>query len=147
MPGSFESVRWNVHVHRLDLGLYSHPKEFGENGVRTYVNSKVKIPLRGGSNPQRRELNTLPTTLFFLLSRSVQPLTLTKPAERQGEHSGRPAAKRDAAPKQILCHLHSVQRTLGEPVRHSGTSTCSPILLLWWVRGYGSVGRGRITHE
>ena len=26
--GSFESVRWNACVHRLDLGLYSHPKEF-----------------------------------------------------------------------------------------------------------------------
>ena len=27
MSGSFESVRWNARVHRLDLGLYSHPKE------------------------------------------------------------------------------------------------------------------------
>ena len=26
--GSFESVRWNACVHRLDLGLYSHSKEF-----------------------------------------------------------------------------------------------------------------------
>ena len=26
--GSFESVRWNACVHRLDLGLYSHLKEF-----------------------------------------------------------------------------------------------------------------------
>ena len=26
--GSFESVRWNACVHRLDLSLYSHPKEF-----------------------------------------------------------------------------------------------------------------------
>ena len=26
--GSFESVRWNACVLRLDLGLYSHPKEF-----------------------------------------------------------------------------------------------------------------------
>ena len=35
MSGSFESVRWNACVHRLDLGLYSHTKEFVENGVRT----------------------------------------------------------------------------------------------------------------
>ena len=28
MSGSFEPVRWNACVHRLDLGLYSHPKEF-----------------------------------------------------------------------------------------------------------------------
>ena len=26
--GSFESVRWNACAHRLDLGLYSHRKEF-----------------------------------------------------------------------------------------------------------------------
>ena len=39
MSGSFESTRWNAFVHRLDLGLYSHPKEFWENGVRTHANS------------------------------------------------------------------------------------------------------------
>ena len=33
-----------VCVHRLDLGFYSHPKEFVENGVRTHVNSKGKVP-------------------------------------------------------------------------------------------------------
>ena len=42
--GSFESVRWNACAHRLDLGLYSHPKEFWGNGVWTHVNSKGKIP-------------------------------------------------------------------------------------------------------
>ena len=30
-------------VHRLDLSLYSHPKEFLENGVRTHANSMGKI--------------------------------------------------------------------------------------------------------
>ena len=35
-------------VHRLDLGLYSHPKKILENGVRTHVNSKGKIPSTGG---------------------------------------------------------------------------------------------------
>ena len=57
MSGSFESIQWNACVHRLDLGLYSHPKEFWGNGVRTRVNSKEKIAstgkmfLQGGSNP------------------------------------------------------------------------------------------------
>ena len=37
MSGSFESVQWNASVHRLDLGLYSHPKEFGGNGFRTML--------------------------------------------------------------------------------------------------------------
>ena len=55
-------------MQRLDLGLYSHPKEFGGNGVRTHVNSKgKKILPQGGSNPGRRikqdsEPNTLPTS-------------------------------------------------------------------------------------
>ena len=43
--GSFVSVRWNASVHRLDLGVYSHPQEFFGNGVRTHVNSKGKFPL------------------------------------------------------------------------------------------------------
>ena len=28
MSGSFESMPWNVCVHRLHLGLYSNPKVF-----------------------------------------------------------------------------------------------------------------------
>ena len=50
----FESVRWNACVHRLDLGLCSHPKEFLGNGVRTHVNSKGKNPLYQKNSPQRR---------------------------------------------------------------------------------------------
>ena len=44
MSWSFESMRWNVRVHRLDFELYSHLKEFWGNGVRTHANSKGKIP-------------------------------------------------------------------------------------------------------
>ena len=45
--GSFESVQWNACVHRLDLGLYSHPKEFfGEWSLNP-------CELQG-KNPQRR---------------------------------------------------------------------------------------------
>ena len=57
MSGSFESMQWNACVHRLDLSLYSHPKELQGNGVRTHFNSKRKILssrkilLIGGSNP------------------------------------------------------------------------------------------------
>ena len=40
MSGSFESVRRNACVHRLDLGLSSHPIEFWGNGARNHVNSK-----------------------------------------------------------------------------------------------------------
>ena len=45
ISGSFESIRWNVCVYRLDLGLYSHLTEFWGDGVRTHGNSKGKFPL------------------------------------------------------------------------------------------------------
>ena len=75
MSGSFESVWRNAYVHRLDLGLYSHPIEIRGNGVRTHGNSKRKITstrkilLRGGLNPRRcirqdSEPNTSPAELF-----------------------------------------------------------------------------------
>ena len=49
MSGSFESQRWSACVYRLDLSLYSYPKEFLGSGVRTHVNSKGKVPSTGGS--------------------------------------------------------------------------------------------------
>ena len=56
MSGSFESVRWNADVHRLDLGLYSHLKEFWVNEVRNHVNSKGKITsTRGSEEVQTRD--------------------------------------------------------------------------------------------
>ena len=87
--GSFKSVRWNTCVHRLELGLFSRPKEFWGNGVRTHVNSKGKNLLwwkifpRGGSNPQRcikqdSEPNTLPTELFRPLRRDSIPVSRVK---------------------------------------------------------------------
>ena len=83
MSGYFESVRWNACVHRLDLGLYSHLKEFWRNGVRTHVNSKGKIPssgnilLGGGSNPRCCiKQNSKPNTLPMSYS---SPLKLTFP--------------------------------------------------------------------
>ena len=54
MSGSLESVRWIACVHGLDLGLYSHLKEFWGNGVQTHVNSKGKI-----SSQRRIEPTTL----------------------------------------------------------------------------------------
>ena len=48
MPGSFESVQRIAYVHRLDLSLYPHPKEFWEM-ESAHVNSKGKIPSTVGS--------------------------------------------------------------------------------------------------
>ena len=57
--GSIESVRWNACAHRLDLGLYSHPKEFGamESELMLTAREISSLPeknlLRGGSNSRR----------------------------------------------------------------------------------------------
>ena len=61
MSGSFESVRWNACVHRLDLGLYCHLKERWRNGVWTLIDSKGKIPSTG------KKINC---ERYFLLSAS-----------------------------------------------------------------------------
>ena len=58
VSGSFESVRWNACVHRLNLGLYSHPKELGRGGwsLKPYwLQGKYPLNrrLRRGSAPQR----------------------------------------------------------------------------------------------
>ena len=45
-------VWWHVCVHRLDLDLYSHPKEFLGNGVRAHVNLKGQSPLPEKLSPE-----------------------------------------------------------------------------------------------
>ena len=81
MSGSFESVRWNACVHKLDLDLYSHLKEFWGKEVRTHVNSKGKIPSkrkknlpRGVSNPRRCiKQDSDPNTISTRYSGPEQP--------------------------------------------------------------------------
>ena len=54
MSGSFESVRWNAGVHRWDLSLYPHLKEFCRNGVKTHVYSKGEILYTRKKSPEKR---------------------------------------------------------------------------------------------
>ena len=84
MSGSFETMRWNACVHRLDLGLYSNLKELGRRGrgggeVRRHSKENNpftwKILIREGSNPLHRlkqdsEANALPTSYSGPLLRS-----------------------------------------------------------------------------
>ena len=41
----FESMQWNACVHRLDLGLYSHPKEFQGMESEPMLTPREKSPL------------------------------------------------------------------------------------------------------
>ena len=53
--GSFESVWWNACVHRLDLGLYSHPKEFlGGMEFEPMLTPREKSPLPKNSPEEDR---------------------------------------------------------------------------------------------
>ena len=51
MSGSLESVLWNAYVHRLDLGLFSHPKKFSGMEPEPTLSPREKFPL---SEHQRR---------------------------------------------------------------------------------------------
>ena len=45
MSGSFESVWWNACVHRLNLSLYSHPKEFWGMESEPMLTPRKKSPV------------------------------------------------------------------------------------------------------
>ena len=62
--GSFECVRWNACVHRLDLGLYSHPKEILGNGVRTILSpwEKSSLPEKFSSEEDQTHDDASSTT-------------------------------------------------------------------------------------
>ena len=75
--GSFEPVQWNACVYRLDLGLYSHPKQIQGMESEPMLTLKEKSPLcgklRGGLNlqcyiMQEGEPNTLPTSVLAAIN-------------------------------------------------------------------------------
>ena len=78
MPRSFESVQLNACVHRLDLGLYFHLKEFWG------IESEPMLTLRGKPPLPEAQRRIKPMTLHHagqwprsLLSELFWPLTST----------------------------------------------------------------------
>ena len=74
MSGSVEPMWWNACVRRLDVSLYTHPKELYGLESQPMLTPRKKIPstrrLWGGSNlccciTQDKKPNTLPTDLFW----------------------------------------------------------------------------------
>ena len=59
MSGSFESVRWNAYVYRLDLGLYSDPKTFlgKESEATSTPTPREKSPLLEKFSPEEDRIN------------------------------------------------------------------------------------------
>ena len=58
MSGSFKSVWWSANVHRLDLRLYSHPKQFFEG-----MESEPMLTPREKSPLQEAQRRIKPPTL------------------------------------------------------------------------------------
>ena len=92
--GSFESVRWNACMHRLDLGLYSHPKEFFGEWSWNPCYLQGKNPLYQKISQRRIEPATLwtvsPNTTYELFQplRGVWLDLLSKPAQCSGHGTG-----------------------------------------------------------
>ena len=110
----------NASAHRLDFGLYSHPKEFWGNGVGTHVGSKGKAPSTGkilpreASNPRRcikqdSEPNTLPTSCSSSCT-NVSPLH-TSAGERR-PICRTPGAQLTTRPtrRSLACKKHKLSR-------------------------------------
>ena len=72
MSGSFQSVRGSACEHKLDLGLYSHLKEFGRERGQNPCQIQGKNPpyprFRGGTNPASRR--TTPQVHTLLIRKS-----------------------------------------------------------------------------
>ena len=131
--GSFESVWWNACVRRLDLGLYSHPKEFLGNGVWTHVKSKGKIPYTGKFPQRRIEPAALWTASRNTTSELFWPhrMGLSVMYSAATEAACQTTWKAEAA-----CHLWLSADWCFLTLRHtsvSATPLILPVFSLWWV--------------
>ena len=93
-------------MHKLDLGLYSHPKEFGGNGVRTHVNSKGKNPLYRKTFPERK----------------IEPTTLHQAGQR-AQHTTNELFR---PPHSIVIVTHS-QHQAGQRSQHTTDELFRPL--------------------
>ena len=71
MSGSFESLQWHACVHRLQLGLYSHPYSLVYTLIRTawFILSSVQLGLY--SHPYSLVYTLICTAWFILSSKRV----------------------------------------------------------------------------
>ena len=113
MLGSFESVRWNVYVHRPDLGLYSYPIEFIGTGVRTNVNSKGKKYPLPANEPNKFDLQLLSQcgNMYNCLGRSVAEIH----KRVTGTSSNQQANKQTPSITSLRVHLHVSTPPISSP--------------------------------
>ena len=106
----FGSGRWNACVHRLDLCLYSFPKEFWGDGVRTHVNSKGWIPsIRGSGECRTSDTASRRTTSPTHYRQSCPP---SSPHPPPPHPTPRPAPETSAEPGSQTVQLKWKQHRL-----------------------------------
>ena len=116
-------MRWYACVHRLDLMLHSHPKEFWWNGVRTHVNSKGNNPL---PEAQRRDE---PTTLHHAGQRAQHTTDRTIPAPNGNRPPSLQLSKRSLYP---LGHRGDPPDAAAAPYESSHDPTAPSTSLANW---------------
>ena len=82
-------MRWNAHVHILDLCLYSHLKEFIANGVRSHVTPKGNVPSTGGLEEDQ--------------TRDIALRRTTSPPHYRLSYSGPQTWVRTPSPQEAFC--------------------------------------------
>ena len=92
-------------MHRLDLGLYSHPKEFWGNGFRTHVNSKGKILCTGKKKSPQRRIE--PTTLHQAGQRAQHTTNELFWPPSNANYSTEGDDKVRVAARHSACHVQS----------------------------------------
>ena len=107
MPGSFDFMGWNACAYKLDLGLYSHPKELG-NGVKSKPMVTPREKSEGGwtcnaASWLDSEPITLPTELFwcYVYSNSLNQKMLSQCTTTIHRRVLEP---KDAQPKLLTVH-------------------------------------------
>ena len=73
MSEPFLSVRWNACVHRLDLGLYSHPKEVGEGGGGSNESEPMLTPRKKSPLREKKKISEEDQTHDTASNRTASP--------------------------------------------------------------------------
>ena len=113
MSGSLESLRWNACEHRLDLGLYSLPKEFWGNGVRTHVNSRRKSPLPEKFSPEEYRTHDAASSRTASPTHNQRAIPAPLSWTKQGSILLSPVLKDNALPLDHCCSYAEIRVCAG----------------------------------
>ena len=131
-------------MHRLDLGLYSHPKEFGGGmEFEPMLTPREKSPLpenfpRGGSNPRRcgQRVQTLPTSYSspdFVQISLHHKLSPARTLKRPGQNGVQITCNTSSAchVQPAVCH---VVRSISSATKFDRYEITFILALFYWLK-------------